>query len=217
VLAVKAGALAWRTLATCGRLRALTACARRGAAGPGNPARHPETAMSIHSSSNVLSDAVSALLVREADGQYRAANPEEVLLQARRVLSYRVRRGAVFSSPAIVKDYLRLQIGELEHEVFCVLFLDAQNRMIAMREMFRGTVTQTSVYPREVVKEALVLNAASVILAHNHPSGHPEPSRADEFLTQTLKTSLALVDVRVLDHLVVGGSEVVSFAERGLL
>ena len=173
--------------------------------------------MSIHSSSNVLSDAVSSLLVREADGQYRAANREEVLQQARRVLSYRVRRGAVFSSPAIVKDYLRLQIGELEHEVFCVLFVDSQNRMIAMREMFRGTVTQTSVYPREVVKEALVLNAASVILAHNHPSGHPEPSRADEFLTQTLKTSLALVDVRVLDHLVVGGGEVVSFAERGLL
>jgi DNA repair protein RadC len=186
-------------------------------AGPGNPARHPETAMSIHSSSNVLSDAVSRLLVREADGQYRAAKPDEVLQQARRVLSYRVRRGAVFSSPSIVKDYLRLQIGELEHEVFCVLFVDSQNRMIAMREMFRGTVTQTSVYPREVVKESLELNAASVILAHNHPSGSPEPSRADEFLTQTLKASLALVDVRVLDHLVVGGGEVVSFAERGLL
>jgi len=173
--------------------------------------------MSIPSFSNVLSDAVSALLVREADGQYRAANPEEVLQQARRVLSCRVRRGAVLSSPSVVRDYLSLQIGELEHEVFCVLFLDAHNRMIAMREMFRGTVTQTSVYPREVVKESLVLNAAAVILAHNHPSGHPEPSRADEFLTQTLKTSLALVDVRVLDHLVVGGSEVVSFAERGLL
>jgi DNA repair protein RadC len=133
-----------------------------------------------------------------------------------RVLSRRVRRGATMSSPQAVKDYLRLEIGVLEHEVFCVLFLDAQHRIIELRQMFRGTVTQTSVYPREVVKEALSLNAAAVILAHNHPSG-PEPSRADEFLTQTLKTALALVDVRVLDHLVVAGADCVSFAERGLV
>ncbi len=97
------------------------------------------------------------------------------------------------------------------------IFLDSQHRLIAIKEMFRGTVSQTSVYPREVVKTALQLNAGAVVLAHNHPSGVAEPSRADEFLTQSLKTALALVDVRVLDHLVVGGTDVVSFAERGLI
>jgi DNA repair protein RadC len=145
--------------------------------------------------------ASNALLVRDVDGQYRAASADEVLQQARRVLSHRVRRGTTMSSPQAVKDYLRLQIGVLEHEVFTVIFLDAQHRLIALKEMFRGTVTQTSVYPREVVKESLSLNAAAVILAHNHPSGAVEPSRADEFLTQTLAAALALVDVRVLDHL----------------
>ena len=172
------------------------------------------------SSSSIPSSAAAAtdaLLVRDIDGQYRPARAEEVLSQARRVLSQRVRRGATMSSPQAVKDHLRLEIGGLEHEVFCVLFLDAQHRIIVLKQMFRGTVTQTSVYPREVVKEALAQNAAAVILAHNHPSGAPEPSRADEYLTQTLKTALALVDVRVLDHLVVGGGDVVSFAERGLL
>lgn len=158
-----------------------------------------------------------ALLVRDVDGQYRPASAEEVLKQARRVLSRKVRRGASISSPQAVKDYLSLEIGTREHEVFCVLFLDAQHRVIAFRPMFRGTVTQTSVYPREVIKEALACNAAAVVLAHNHPSGSEEPSRADEFLTQTLKTALALVDVRVLDHLVVTAAGCVSFAERGLL
>ena len=171
--------------------------------------------MSLSSTSSAV--ASDALLVRDVDGQYRPARAEEVLSQARRVLSQRVRRGATMSSPQAVKDYLRAQIGVLEHEVFTVIFLDAQHRLIALKEMFRGTVTQTSVYPREVVKESLALNAAAVILAHNHPSGAAEPSRADEFLTQTLKSALALVDVRVLDHLVVTGAEVSSFAERGLL
>ena len=166
--------------------------------------------MSPSSISCVDAAASHALLVRDVDGQYRPASADEVLQQARRVLSQRVRRGATMSSPQAVKDYLRLQIGVLEHEVFAVIFLDAQHRLIALKEMFRGTVTQTSVYPREVVKEALALNAAAVILAHNHPSGAAEPSRADEFLTQTLKTALALVDVRVLDHLVVAGADVVS-------
>ena len=161
--------------------------------------------------------AVAALLVRDVDGQYRPASSEEVLQQARRVLSQRVRRGATMSSPEAVKDYLRVQLGVLEHEVFCVIFLDAQHRIVALKEMFRGTVTQTSVYPREVVKESLAVNAAAVILAHNHPSGVAEPSRADEFLTQSLRQALALVDVRVLDHLVVAGADVTSFAERGLM
>lgn len=171
--------------------------------------------MSLSSNASVV--AANALLVRDVDGQYRPASAEEVLSQARRVLSRRVRRGATMSSPQAVKDHLCVEIGALEHEVFCVLFLDAQHRIIELKPMFRGTVTQTSVYPREVVKEALLLNAAAVILAHNHPSGAPEPSRADEFLTQALKTALALVDVRVLDHFVVGGAEVRSFAELGLL
>jgi DNA repair protein RadC len=160
---------------------------------------------------------VAALLVRDADGQYRAALPDEVLSQARRVLSQRVRRGAEMSSPQAVKDYLRLEIGLLEHEVFCALFLDAQHRIIVFKQMFRGSVSQTSVYPREVVKEALGCNAAAVVLAHNHPSGAVEPSRADEYLTQSLKVALALVDVRVLDHIVVAAGETSSFAERGLL
>jgi DNA repair protein RadC len=167
----------------------------------------------------VLNDVVlqDALLVRDQLGHYRAASAEEVLEQARRLLAQRVQRGTTMTSPHAVKDYLRLHIGVLEHEVFTVVFLDSQHRMIEVREMFRGTLTQTSVYPREVVKEALALNAGAVILAHNHPSGLPEPSRADEVLTQTLKAALAVVDVRVLDHFVVSLTGIVSFAERGLI
>ena len=171
--------------------------------------------MSTSSISSVR--AAETLLVRDVDGQYRPAHADEVLCHARRLLASRVRRGATMSSPEAVKDHLRLELGVLEHEVFCVLFLDAQHRIIALKQLFRGTVSQTSVYPREVVKEALSVNAAAVILAHNHPSGSVDPSRADEFLTQTLKTALELVDVRVLDHLVVAGADVCSFAERGLM
>lgn len=125
----------------------------------------------------------------------------------------------VLTTPAAVRTYLRLQMARLQHEVFVVLFLDAQNRVIAYEEMFRGTLTQTSVYPREVVKRALELNAAAVILAHNHPSGCVEPSRADEVLTQTLRAALALVDARVLDHFIVAGNgnAILSMAERGLV
>ena len=171
--------------------------------------------MSTSSISSV--GAADTLLVRDVDGQYRPAHADEVLCHARRLLANRVRRGATMSSPQAVKDHLRLELGVLEHEVFCVLFLDAQHRIIALKQMFRGTVSQTSVYPREEVKEALSVNAAAVILAHNHPSGSVEPSRADEFLTQTLKSALALVGVRVIDHLVVAGADVCSFAERGLV
>jgi len=140
-----------------------------------------------------------------------------VMELARRALSRELSAQPVFTSPHMVKDYLRIKLGDLPHEVFAVMFLDAQQRLLACEEMFRGTLSQTSVYPREVVKRALALNAASVILAHNHPSGVLEPSRADELLTQTLKSSLALVDVRVLDHFVVGAAGALSFAERGLL
>ena len=173
--------------------------------------------MSLPSFSSAVAQSTNALLVRDVDGQYRVASADEVLSQAWGVLADRVKPGVTLSSPQDVKDYLRLEIGLLEHEVFCVVFLDAQHRVIELRQMFRGTVTQTSVYPREVVKESLKLNAAAVILAHNHPSGVPEPSRADEFLTQSLKSALQLVDVRVLDHLVVTATAVVSFAERGLI
>src|SRR4051812_14184979 len=121
------------------------------------------------------------------------------------------------SSPQEVRSYLALNLQELEYEVFWCVYLDAQNRVLAAEELFRGTLTQTSVFPREVVKRALHFNAAAVILAHNHPSGIAEPSRADEALTQTLKHTLALVDVKVLDHFVIGGDAAMSFAERGLL
>jgi DNA repair protein RadC len=150
-------------------------------------------------------------------GPAKRAELAAVLELARRSLLQQMRVQPVFDSPDRVKDYLRMQLGEREHEIFAVLFLDAQSRLLKLEEMFRGTLTQTSVYPREVVKRALELGAAAVILAHNHPSGAAEPSRADEYLTQTLKSALQLVDVRVLDHFVVGRGAVVSFAERGLL
>lgn len=143
---------------------------------------------------------------------------QAVLEMAKRSLSAELRAATVFSSPGAVRDYLRLHLAGLPHEVFFALWVDAQNRLISAEELFRGTLTQTSVYPREVVKIALAHNAAAVILAHNHPSGVAEPSRADEALTRELKQALALVDVRVLDHFIVAGSDLpLSFAERGLL
>ena len=137
----------------------------------------------------------------------------------RRSLAEAMAQRDVLASPAAVRTYLRVTLARLDHEVFMVLFLDVQNRVIASEEMFRGSLTQTSVYPREVVKRTLELNAAAVILAHNHPSGVAEPSRADEALTQTLKASLALIDARVLDHFIVAGNgnTILSMAERGLL
>jgi DNA repair protein RadC len=150
-------------------------------------------------------------------GPAKLAELQAVLELARRALTAELAQRPVFDSPTTVREYLKLQLGDLAHEVFAVLFLDAQHRLIAYEPLFRGTLTQTSVYPREVLKRALALNAAAVLLAHNHPSGVAEPSRADEFLTQSLKTALAMIDVRVLDHLVVGRGQIVSFAERGLL
>lgn len=158
------------------------------------------------------------LFVMEKTGEYRVADKCEVCSAALAHLSSSIKGANIdASSPNAVKDYLRLKLGRLEHEVFMIIYLDAQNTIIDDEEMFRGTVTQTSVYPREVVKACLNRNAVSVILAHNHPSGVVAPSRADEFLTQTLKSALALVDVRVLDHIVVGAGATCSFAEKGLL
>jgi DNA repair protein RadC len=150
-------------------------------------------------------------------GPAKATQLMAVIELARRGLAEELREGTGLSSPQVVRDYLRLALEARPHEVFIVLTLDAQNRLIAIEELFRGTLTQTSVYPREVVKLALAHNAAAVIFAHNHPSGVAEPSRADELLTTALKQALSLVDIKVLDHFVVGRGATVSFAERGLL
>ncbi len=135
----------------------------------------------------------------------------------RRCLREQLKRECLLAAPAAAREYLKLHFVGQGHESFMVLFLDAQNYLIAATELFRGTLTQTSVYPREVVKESLRHNAGAVIFAHNHPSGIAEPSRADEMLTQNLKSALALVDVKVIDHFVVAGASILSFAERGLL
>jgi DNA repair protein RadC len=147
----------------------------------------------------------------------QACNEDEIVSRALRVLDRRLRSGSALTSPSAVRDYLTLLLSHREHEVFVTLFLDAQHRVISSEELFRGTLTQTSVYPREVVKAALKANAAAVILAHNHPSGVAQPSAADELITRQLKDALALVDVKVLDHFVVAGGSALSFAERGLL
>jgi len=150
-------------------------------------------------------------------GPAKRAELVAVLELARRALTQQLQDKPLFSTPQAVRDYLQLQLGSRPHEIFAVLFLDAQHRLIALEELFRGTLTQTSVYPREVVVRALALQAGSVVLAHNHPSGEARPSRADEALTQTLKAALALVDVRVLDHFIVTSNQAVSMAELGLL
>ncbi|WP_313104416.1 RadC family protein [Stutzerimonas nitrititolerans] len=159
----------------------------------------------------------SSLLVRDAEGHYLPATADQILEAARRVVDLKVQRGAPFNAPDIVKEYLGAKLAGLEHEVFAVLFLDNQHRLIDYVEMFRGTIDSASVYPREVVKEALRVNAAAVILSHNHPSGYAKPSQADRTLTGRLKEALALVDVRTLDHIIVAGPARVSFAELGLL
>jgi DNA repair protein RadC len=186
----------------------------------GNPARCTELTMSHDLSSSFASfdsSNSSVLLVRDVAGDYRPADAGEVLQAAQQVLLSRVRGSDVLASPQAVRDFLRVKLGALEHEMFAVVHLDAQNRVIEYVEMFRGTVSQTSVYPREVVREAMMRNSAAVLLVHNHPSGSTQPSRADEMLTQTLKAALSLVDVRVLDHLIVAGSDILSLAERGLM
>ena len=150
-------------------------------------------------------------------GSSKYVQLQAIFEMSRRALAEQLQHGDVFNSPQQVRDYLVLKLGALTREVFLVLFLDAQNRLHATEELFSGTLTQTSVYPREVVKRAIYHNAASVIFAHNHPSGVTQQSAADEMLTAQLKQALALMDVRVLDHFIVAGNETLSFAERGLL
>lgn len=143
----------------------------------------------------------------------------QVIAEAKQLLYKRMtnRRYEQFTSPGAVVDFLRLHLAERKCEIFYCLFLDSQHRLIEDRELFRGTIDACSVYPREVVKAALEINAAAVILAHNHPSGVADPSTADKRITERLQEALALVDIRVLDHFVVGDSDVISFAERGLM
>jgi DNA repair protein RadC len=153
-----------------------------------------------------------------ADCSNRTRYEDATIRRALRILENRLREpGAQLCGPDAVRDYLTLMLGDREHEVFAAVFLDAQHRVIASEELFRGTLTQTAVYPREVVKRALALNAGAVIFAHNHPSGVEEPSQADHWLTDQLKTALAMVDVRTLDHFVIAGRRYTSFMERGWL
>ena len=167
--------------------------------------------------SALFGEPLAKLAGSDGIGPAKAAKLKAGVELARRLLREEMTQGDALTSPEAVRDYLRLSLASLPHETFVVLFLDSQHRLLAADELFRGTLAQTSVYPREVVKAALARNAAAVIFAHNHPSGVAEPSRADELLTQALKQALALVDIRTLDHFVVAGHRVVSFAERGLL
>ena len=170
-------------------------------------------------------DGISGLLHASADdlkrvkglGPAKRAELLAVLELARRAMAQQLKERTVFDSPHTIKHYLQLHLAGRSYEVFAVIFLDAQNRLIALEELFRGTLTQTSVYPREVALRALHHQASSVVLAHNHPSGSVQPSRADEALTQTLKAALALLDVRVLDHIIVAPGQALSMAEHGLL
>ena len=163
-----------------------------------------------------MSDSTN-LFTRDAEASPAPPPTDEILDAARAILANRVRRGRALSSPRHTRDYLRLALATHDHELFAILFLDNRHRVIEFVPLFRGTVDGASVYPREVVKEALARNAAAVILAHNHPSGIAEPSQADEHITTRIRDALALVDIRVLDHFVVTGDAIVSFAERGLL
>lgn len=150
-------------------------------------------------------------------GAAKYAQLQAAMEMARRTLHEQMKNGDILSSPTAVRDYLRLSLQGKEYEVFMGIFLDVQNRVIASEELFHGTLTQTSVYPREVVKRALDHNAAAMVFAHNHPSGLAEPSVADTEITDALKRALALVDIRVLDHFIVGKGGWMSFAERGLI
>jgi DNA repair protein RadC len=170
-------------------------------------------------------DGIAGLLHATADdlkrvkglGPAKRSELVAVLELARRAMAQQLKERAALDTPEAVKHYLQLHLGAKKHEVFAVLFLDSQHRLLALEELFRGTLTQTSVYPREVVLRALHHHAAAVVLAHNHPSGAVQPSNADEALTKTLKSALGLIDVRVLDHVIVGTGQALSMAERGLL
>ncbi len=160
---------------------------------------------------------IEDLWIRNERGDTRLATPEEIIRKAREVMSRKVRRGTSMSSPQVVRDFLSIKLGTLEHEIFCVLLLDSRFRLIEFVELFRGTIDGASVHPREVVKLALSKNAAALVVAHPHPSGVAEPSVADEQITRQLKAALDLVQIRLLDHVVIAGGVAISLAERGLV
>lgn len=176
-----------------------------------------ELAQSFGGLAGLLQASAQELARIKGLGPAKRAEIVAVLELARRAMAEQLQARPLFESPTAVREYLQLQLGGHASEVFAVMFLDSQHRLIALEEMFKGTLSQTSVYPREVVQRALALGAASVVLAHNHPSGLAQPSRADEALTQTLKSALALVDVRVLDHFIVTREQARSMAEMGLV
>lgn len=157
------------------------------------------------------------LFTHGADGTAQPATTEQILKAARQALAHRVRRGASLSSPKKVREYLTMQLGHLDYEIFAVLLVDQRHRVIEYVELFRGTIDGASVFPREIVKLALQKGAAACLLLHNHPSGVKDQSHADELITKRVAAALALIDVRVLDHCIVAGAEVLSFAEQGLL
>lgn len=165
----------------------------------------------------LMSGGLASLLIGAANRRPTHPRISAALELVQRALKEELRAGSALCSPGAVRDYLRLVLAGKDHEVFVALFLDAQHRVIDAEELFQGTLTQTSVYPREVVKASLRWNAAAVIFAHNHPSGVAQPSQSDELLTRNLKDALSLVDVKVLDHFIIAGNASISFAERGLL
>lgn len=167
--------------------------------------------------SSVRSSFSSSLKLRGADGRLRAASADEILAAAAAVLEGLILGTELLACPENAERFLKVKLAGLQHEVFGCIFLDAAHQVLCYEELFRGTVNQTAVYPREVVKTALAVNASAVILVHNHPSGAAEPSRADELLTQNLRKALQMISVDTLDHLIVAGNSVISMARRGLM
>ncbi|MCD9026616.1 DNA repair protein RadC [Luteimonas sp. BDR2-5] len=161
------------------------------------------------------SSSFPSLYVRDGRRRYQPATQDQILEAARQVVDLRMQRGMAFTSPPLVKEYLCAKLAGCEREVFAVLFLDTRHRLLDYAELFHGSIDGAEVHPRVVVREALLRNAAALIAAHNHPSGNPEPSAADRAVTAQLKQALALVDVRLLDHIIVGGHQTIALAERG--
>jgi len=185
----------------------------------GTSAQHTlENIMSkLNSFTGPLQAATTTFFVREANRRYRQATNEELVLYARNVVGDQISKGDLLNSSTAVRDFLTLWLRGRPYEVFATLFLDNQNRLLSADELFRGTIDQTAVYPREIIRRALELNAAAVVFSHNHPSGLAEPSHADRLLTDALKTALTHIQIRVLDHIIVAGNDTYSFAEHGLL
>ena len=158
----------------------------------------------------------SVLYTKNLSGEFIPAKQRDVIAEAKRIYSYSLQKGQILDNPGQASDAIQSRLRDKHHEVFACLYLDSQHRIIAFEELFRGTIDGAVVHPREVVKEAITLNSKAVIFAHNHPSGDPEPSQYDIQITEKLKSALALVDITVLDHFVIGDS-IVSFSERGLI